>query len=208
MNTPRSSVFEQTYQGYLAEILRLDFLSRGEILGVAEENSKLIIPLYDMVYSFSQEGLVALGGAQLTPAVQVMICKYILSCPATLPATKDDLVTYREFKDSGPLTSYFTTNTNKTIESAFAGNGSGLQRRALAIGGKVVASETYDLSLQFNAFPRVPIYLNFNDRDEMFPATCSVLYRSSAALFLDMECLAMTGTLLTGKLIGSRDSVI
>jgi hypothetical protein len=47
----------------------------------------------------------------------------------------------------------------------------------------------------------VPVIVNFNDRDDLFSASCSVLYRSSAAYFLDMECLAMTGTLLAGKLL-------
>jgi hypothetical protein len=47
--------------------------------------------------------------------------------------------------------------------------------------------------------------VNFNDRDNLFSASCSVLYRSSAVHFLDMECLAMTGTLLTGKLIAARN---
>ena len=30
---------------------------------------------------------------------------------------------------------------------------------------------------------------------------CSILYRASAEQFLDMECLAMTGTLLSGRMI-------
>lgn len=206
MKTQPSHVFAETYQGYLAEIREIDFLSRAEILGLVEENGALIIPLYDKVYTFTREGITAPGGERLTPALQVMICKYILSCPTKLPADMGELVTYREFKDSGPLISFFTTNTNKTLEAAFSGNIKGLRERALTVGGKVVTSEIYDLALQFHAFPRIPVYLNFNDCDETFPATCSVLYRSSAALFLDMECLAMTGTLLTGKLIGPGTS--
>lgn len=207
MKTPQSRVFAETFQNYLTEILKIDFLSRADMLGVAAKNGALVIPLYDKTYTFSREGITPPGGERLTPAVQVMICKYILSCPAKPPADMGELVTYREFKDSGPLTSYFTTNTNKTLESAFAGNVPGLRERALAVGGKVVSSEIYDLALQFQAFPRIPVYLNFNDRDDTFPATCSVLYRSSAALYLDMECLAMTGTLLTGKLIGAGTPV-
>ena len=206
MKPPQSRVFAETYQRYLQEIAEIDFLSRADVLGVAAENGVLLIPLYDKVYTFTRQGITPPGGERLTPAMQVMICKYILSCPVEFPADMGELVTYREFKDSGPLTSYFTTNTNKTLESAFAGNIQGLRARAIAVGGKVVSSEIYDLALQFHAFPRIPVYLNFNDRDDTFPATCSILYRSSAALFLDMECLAMTGTLLTGKLIGSGTS--
>lgn len=206
MKTQQSRVFAETYQSYLAEIRKIDFLSRAEVLGAVAEDGALIIPLYDKVYTFTREGITAPGGERLTPAVQVMICKYILFCPAELPVDMGELVTYREFKDSGPLISFFTTNTNKTLEATFSGNINWLRERALAVGGKAVSSEIYDLALQFHAFPRIPVYLNFNDCDDTFPAACSILYRSSAPLFLDMECLAMTGTLLTGKLIGSGTS--
>lgn len=202
----KAHFFLEKYQGYLAEIQQIDYLSRAAILGVVEKNGVLIIPLYDKRYLFTSSGITDVQGKPLTSAVQVMICKYILSCPAELPVDMEDLVTYREFKEAGPLTSYFTANTNKTLESAFSGNIAGLRQRALAIGGKVVPSKIFDLSLTLHAFPRIPVYLNFNDCDDIFPAACTILYHSSAALFLDMECLAMTGTLLTGKLIGEKHS--
>jgi hypothetical protein len=36
--------------------------------------------------------------------------------------------------------------------------------------------------------------LLFNDKDDEFPAQCSVLFERRAQKFLDMECLAMVGT--------------
>ncbi|MGB3210964.1 MAG: DUF3786 domain-containing protein [Desulforhopalus sp.] len=201
MKVERSKVFDKTYRRYLEEIRRQDFLAKAEALGVKKDNGTLKIPLYDKLYYFGSDGILSEDGGDLTPAVQVMICKYILTCPVHLPEITDTLVTYREFKDAGPLISYFTTNTNKTLESTFCGKVATLRKRGQEIGGKVLESDTYDLSLLFHAFPRVPVIVNFNDQDDLFCATCSVLYRSSAAHFLDMECLAMTGTLLTGKLI-------
>jgi len=201
VSVERSKVFDETYRRYIEEIRQLDFLAKADSLGVSSENGALLLPLYDKMYRLSADGIVGEDGRELTPAVQVMICKYVLTCPPELPEINDKLVTYREFKDSGPLVSSFTTNTNKTLESTFSGNVPGLKDRALLIGGQEQESETYDISIEFHAFPRIPVILNFNDKDDLFPAVCSVLYRSSAALFLDMECLAMTGTLLTGKLI-------
>lgn len=201
-----SKVFDETYRGYLEEIRQIDFLSKAEILGLQRDNNYLVIPLYDKIYRFGVEGIIDDAGDKITPAVQVMICKYILTCQdlPTLNDTLGELVTYREFRDSGPLISYFTTNTNKTLESTFAGDIAALKKRAQEIGGKLVKSDLYDLSIEFQALPRIPVILNFNDRDDQFPAGCSVLYRSSAEYFLDMECLAMTGTLLTGKLIAVK----
>ena len=203
MSVERSRVFDETYLRYLEEIQKLDFLAKAEILGVKAANGALKIPLYDKIYHFGSTGIISDNCEVPTPAVRVMICKYILTCPLELPKLSETLVTYREFKDAGPLISYFATNTNKTLESTFSGNVAGLRKRGEEIGGKVLDSDTYDLSLEFHAFPRVPVILNFNDRDDLFSATCSVLYQSSAAHFLDMECLAMTGTLLTGKLIAN-----
>lgn len=197
----RSHIFEETYQLYLRELVHTDFAARADLLGVKSENGGVRVPLYDRDYFVSKEGISDPDGLEVNPAVRVVLCKYILTCPAKLPTLSDRLVTYREFKDSGPLISYFTTNTNKIIETTFAGNVSALRQSSQLLGGEVKTSETYDLSIQFHALPRIPVLLNFNDRDELFPATASILYRASAECFLDMECLAITGTLLAGRLI-------
>ena len=199
----KSPVFDQTYHQYLAEILLIDYLARADMLGVEKDDDALLIPLYDTMYLVSGKGISAKDGSPVSPAVNVILSKYVLMCPAELPRIPDRLMTYREFKDAGPLISYFTTNTNKTIESHFNGKTAELKTRGLQLGAEILQSDSYDLSLQFHALPRIPVILNFNDSDEMFPATCSILYKLSAEHYLDMECLAMTGTLLAGKLIRS-----
>lgn len=197
----QSRVFEETYQGYLAAVRQIDYLSRADLLGVQQENGALVIPLYDQLYFFSESGVgESTGAAEVPPAVRVILCKYIQTCPSELPQMPDTFMTYREFKGASPLISYFTTNTNKIIESSFAGNLTGLKERSAELGGVEQSSDSHDFSVLFYALPRIPVLLNFNDRDELFPATCSVLYRASAEQYLDMECLAMTGTLLAGKL--------
>jgi len=204
MTHGRAKVFSETCERYLEEIRGIDFLSKAGSLGVEKDGESLLVPLYNVLHRVSVDGVESLGEAPLTPAVQVMICKYVLVTPQKLPEISDKFVTYREFKDAAPLVSHFTNNTNKTLESHFSGNLQGLQERGLSVGGKLLESSTYDISLEFKAFPRIPVVLNFNDADDMFPAACSILYRSSAALFLDMECLSMTGTLLSGKLLATK----
>ncbi len=197
----QARVFEETYQRYLGELGKIDITTRADLLGARLEHGRLRIPFYEREFLVSKDGLEDCGGRSISPAVRVVLCKYILTCPTELPPLSDRLVTYREFRDAGPLTSYFTTNTNKILETTFAGNVSRLQERSLLLGGEIKASPIYDLSVQFYALPRIPVLLNFNDRDELFPASASLLYRASAECFLDMECLAITGTLLAGKLI-------
>ena len=199
----KSSVFEQTYRHYLAEIGRFDYLARADLLGVERTGDALVIPLFDRSYAVSASAIEGVGGAPVNDAVRVILAKYVLTCPDQLPALSDQWQTYREFADAGPLVSYFTSNTNKSIETHFSGRTEQLMQRCTALGAVIEEHPSYDLSARFQALPRIPVVLNFNDADEMFPAACSVLYRKSAGIFLDMECLAMTGTLLTGRLLSS-----
>lgn len=197
----QSPVFEETYQKYLLEINTIDYLARQVALGVTARENALEIPLFDRLYRLSDKTIEDCQGGSVTPAIRVILCKYVLMCPDSLPPAADRLMTYREFKNAGPLTSYFTVNTNKIIETTFSGRVEYLRQRLQQLGGTIRDDESYDLSFLLFALPRIPVIVNFNDRDEMFGATCSILYRASAESYLDMECLAMTGTLLAGKLI-------
>ncbi len=197
----QSHIFAETCQWYLGELAKIDLACRADLIGVMFENGALRVPFYDREYLVSGEGITENSGREISPAVRVVLCKYIMTCPAELPVLSDSLITYREFKDAGPLISYFTTNTNKIIETTFAGRLNALRERSVTLGGEIQTSQTYDFSVQFHALPRIPVVLNFNDRDDLFPANASILYRASAECFLDMECLAITGTLLAGLLI-------
>ncbi|NNF45334.1 MAG: DUF3786 domain-containing protein, partial [Desulfofustis sp.] len=139
--------------------------------------------------------------AALNDAVRVILAKYVLTCPDQLPPLSGKWMTYREFRGAGPLVSYFTSNANKSIEQHFSGALMRLEQYCRALGAQIEDNDSYDLSVRLQALPRIPVVLNFNDADDMFPAACSILYRASAEQFLDMECLAMTGTLLAGLLL-------
>ncbi len=199
----KSAVFEQTYTQYLRQLAAVDYLARADLLGVETEGEALVIPLYDRRYLVSNRGIEGLDGAAVNDAVRVILAKYVLTCGDRLPVLSHRWVTYREFRDAGPLVSYFTSNTNKNIELHFANKKGQLERCCRKLGGMIEEHPAYDLSVSFRALPRIPVILNFNDADDMFPAACSILYQESAEHFLDMECLAMTGTLLAGKLLKS-----
>ena len=197
----RAPVFTETYRSYLKQLEGVELARRAEPLGVVFADGELLIPFYGKTHHLSATAITGPQGQDVTPAVRVILARYVLDCPERLPDGTDRLMSYREFADAAPLVSYFSVNTNKAIESHFSGGIERLRRRALSLGAVELASETHDLSLRFSALPRVPVLLNFNDRDDLFAAACAVLYRQSAQCYLDMECLAMTGTLLAGLLI-------
>ena len=98
--------------------------------------------------------------------------------------------------------SYFTGNTNKLIESNFAGSVDALQTACVGLSGKVInGAPGYDLCVELAALPRVPVRSSFNDRDEDFPAQCTPLFRKSAETYLTLKSMAVAGTWLAGKLV-------
>ena len=66
-----------------------------------------------------------------------------------------------------------------------------------------MTASSYDISLTFDFLPRIPVLLRFNDKDSEFPAQCAIMFPQSAETFLDMECMAIGGTLLAGTLTQS-----
>ena len=201
--TEKSAVFETTYQKYLDQLAAIDLLSRADRLGADVATDALVIPLYGSPYTISRDGVRDANGFQANFAISVVLCCYILQCPETVPPA-GDWMTYREFRNAGPLVSYFTANTQKIIETAFAGNTDGLVDVCQRLGGKTFEDgASYDVSLAFDFLPRIPVLLRFNDKDSEFPAQCAILFPQSAETFLDMECMAIGGTLLAGTLTQS-----
>ena len=85
----------------------------------------------------------------------------------------------------------------RAIAACFAGRLDDLKETSKLLGGSPPDIEvTYDLSMQFDALPQVPVMLLFNDADDEFPAKSSVLFERRAEKYLDAECLAMVGRLL------------
>ena len=200
----RAAVFEETYREYLDRISGIDYLSRASILGVEQSGNALVVPFYGKPYQVSPDGVIGTGGKKANFAICVVLCQYILQCPEEIP-NDGNWVTYREFRDAGPLVGYFAANSNKTLETEYAGKIEALKKSSEALGGvRFDDGSSYELSITFNFLPRIPLLLRFNDRDHEFPAQCSILFRQSAEKYLDMECLAIGGTFLSGMLIGKK----
>ena len=140
-------------------------------------------------------------GKQANFAICVVLCKYVILCPDEIPA-EGKWITYREFKDAGPLTVFFANNTNKIIESTFYDRSESFEKACNNLGGTPFHdNSSHDLSMILSALPKIPVLLRFNFKDDEFPAQCSVLFRQSAEKYLDMESLAIAGTFLAGGLI-------
>jgi hypothetical protein len=187
------TVFEKTYQHYLEQIRQVSFESVADHLGAKIEKDKIKIPLFMKKYEIAAEGIKDPKGKKPAHDICVILSKYILGCPA-VPPKEDDWVSFRNFKDSGPLIGYFTNDVERAIGAYFSGRLNDLKKATVALGGYVPALEVkYDLAIQFDALPKIPLIMLYNDADEEFSAKCSVLFESRAEKYLDAECIAMIG---------------
>ena len=192
----KSPIFEKTYQDYLTQIADLDLKEFEEKLGIQVTEGSAIIPFFGRPYTVSGKAIQGPEGRKPHLSTCVILCKYLLMCP-TFEPRETNWVTFKDFKDAAPLIKSFATTVTNPLSRMFCGRPSALENAGAGLGGYSPAEIfPYDVSLQFDALPRVPVLLLFNDRDEEFPAQCSVLFEKRTEAYLDMECVAMVGMLL------------
>lgn len=194
--TEKSSVFEETYNNYLVQIAELDFNKIADQLGAEMIGDELIIPIFGKPHRISAEGISDPSGNRPAFSVCVVLFKYLLLCPDHDPLEKD-WVSFKDFKDSAPFAAAFVNYTEAPLAKYFSGRRKDLESACQGIHGHPPAATfSYDLCIQFKALPKIPVLLLFNDADDEFAAHCMVLFERRAENYLDMECLAMVGTLL------------
>lgn len=196
-----SKIFDQKLNHDFSRVQRIDFFKNAEILGIRQNNGSLIFDFFNRQISFSRDGIYDIEDQPLTDAVKDVLCQYLLMCPDPICESSNRLVTLREFSDSGPLFSSFTANTGKIIATTFSGSLENLINRCLTLGGRIMKNVSYDLTVRFLALSRIPITLNFNDKDDIMPANAVFLFQDDADKYLDLECLSIICTYLTGQLI-------
>lgn len=196
-----AAVFEETYRDYLSRISGIDLAEAAACLGADMERGQAVIPFFNRSYRLSQTGIVRDDGKRPELGTCVILSRYLLMCPPVEP-TRSDWASYRDFKDSGPLTTYWANEVEGALVGAFSGRLSGLAKAAAELGGYSPENDfPYDVVYCFDVLPKIPMLLLFNDTDEEFPAKCTVLFQASAEDYLDGECLAMLGAQLAGRLI-------
>ncbi len=196
-----SKLFEQSYVGLLPQVKQVDLTTKINILGIHKQSQSYIFDFFNRQIIFDGNDFFDRDGIELTPAIKVILCSYILMCPQKEIESVGKLVTFREFADAGPLFSSFAANTGKIIQTTFSNQLGTLKQQCLKLGGIKLDTNSYDFSVRFRALPKIPIILNFNDVDDIMPATAGFLYHDTAASYLDLKCLTATCTYLTGLLI-------
>jgi hypothetical protein len=196
----KEHIYDQTYKDYLSRIAELDFPFIADKLGIKIDGHQVVIQFFGKLYRLSAKGITDSSNQQPHLSVSVILCKYLLMCPMIEPLG-GNWMSFKDFKDAVPLIQAFYNTVTQPIAETFSSRLEELNVAGRRIGGYPPADEyPYDLAMQFDALPKVPILLLFNDKDDEFPTQCSVLFEEKAQKFLDMECLAMVGMHFLGYL--------
>ena len=187
------TIFEKTYKSYLDQLREISFESITNRLGVKKIGNLIKIRLFEDEYLISHEKIVDKSGVIPSYDICVILSRYILLCPEILPE-ENEWISFKDFKDSGPLVNYFKNDVEYAIASYFSSKLDYLVLASEALSGyPPVLDVKYDYSIQFDALPRIPVIILYNDTDEGFPATCTILFERRAEKYLDAECIAMLG---------------
>ena len=199
--TQRSPAFEKTYRMYLAKLAGLDLEARAGLLGFEVDDGEALVPLYGRPHRVSPRGVTDPAGVQPIHSVSVLLCQYLLLGPSTEPAAGAQWVTYKDFRDASPFVDGFVNNSERAIARSFSGRLDDLEAACQALGGEAPDLEvSYQVRMRFDALPRVPVVLLYNDEDEEFPSESTILFERRAERYLDMECLAILGWMLADRL--------
>ena len=193
----KSPAFEETYQIYLKRIGQLAFKPLAKNLGVTVEKDEVIVPFFGKPYRVSAKGIVGPAGERPSLEICVVVSNYLIWYQDDCSIC-DEWVSYRDFKDAGPLTTFYANAVEKPIARHFSGKLQQLEASCMAYGGSPSDLElSYELSMKFYPLPKVPMLLLYNDADEEFPAHCSLLFEKHADKYLDAESLAILGMILS-----------
>jgi Domain of unknown function (DUF3786) len=194
------TIFEKNYEGYLEQLREISFDSISNLLGGKVKDGIMEMSLFGESFFISHNGIADTSGQKPSYDTCVILSKYVLLCPDVAP-TESEWVSFREFKDSGPLITYFSNDVERAIASHFKENIEKLRDAGKAVSGYLPDLDVnYDIAFQFDALPKIPVVLLFNDEDEEFSVKSSVLFERRTEKYLDAECIAMLGWQLYNRL--------
>jgi hypothetical protein len=199
-------IFKQNYQHYLKQIQKLDLNMCSKKLGLVQDKDFFLIRILNQDYIISEQGIFNTTKESAPYEICIIVCRYLLMSSGNQPISNNpmekQMVSFRDFKDSGPLTVYFTNDVEMKINQFFAGKIQRLIKAGNNIGGYRAGIEAnYDFSARFDVLPKIPIVLLFNDKDAEFDAQTKLLFEKRAEHYLDAECLAIIGNILYQSLI-------
>ncbi len=192
----KAAIFKEVLQDYLSRTASRDWSDKAGLLGIAVDGRNVSIDFYGQKFTITPDGIRDADGRQPHHAVCVVLCQYLLLSPDSM-RTGGELFAYRNFPDAAPYVQGFRNTAELPIARFFSGKTEMLKQRCQSMGGRPFTEMSGSrFAYEIPALPRVPVFLLFDDEDDEFGAECHILFRQSAQDYLDMECIAMLGSIL------------
>jgi hypothetical protein len=198
------SVYNETYQYYLEQLKTMRFDGKEDVLGIALDDDAVVVPYFGQSIRMTADGLRNEAGRRPDFSDCVVVCRYLIMCPRFEPK-QTEWVAYRDFPDAGPLTVFWADTVEGPLARAFSGNIGALEKAADILGGSQPDMDiACDLCRRFTPLPKIPLLLVFNDADDDFPASASLLFEKRASTYLDAESQAILGHVLSDRLLNAQ----
>lgn len=203
--TATGSVYNETYRYYLDQLKTMRFDGKEDVLGITLEGDTVVVPYMGQSIRLTADGLRNEAGQRPDFSDCVVVCRYLIMCPLFEPKP-DAWVAFRDFPDAGPLTIFWSDTVEGPLARTFSGKVDRLEKASDALGGEKTDMDiACDLCRCFSPLPKVPLLLVFNDADDDFPASASLLFEKRASTYLDAESQAILGHALSNRLLAIAD---
>lgn len=200
-DSEKPDVYEKVYDGLVERLGKCDLKASAQGLGLAWQDGGAMVPLLGRNYLVTGQGVSTLDAGKAAFTHRIALAWFLLHAGRGEPAMR--FVPYRELPGGQDFARNLAMTVEGRVAAFFSGRVDDLHQAALAIGGELAGERceaSADLALYFNAMPKMPLLLTFNDADEDFGAEAKVFYDLIAPNFLDLECLAVMGLILVLEL--------
>lgn len=205
--TDKEDIYAKTRSLYMDRIATLSRDRLRDVYGIDVHGNTLTVPFFGNPLTVDERDIVTAEGRPVPFEIVVVLARYLLMCPETLPVP-GDWTAFRDFKDAGPLTVYYRDNVEGEIKNHFSDPANDITQAGMALGGYAPdLALSYDVVMAFDTLPHLSVLLLFNFPDEGFPSSCSLLFQDRADCLLDPESLAILGAVFARKLCGSDKAI-
>ncbi|MDI6768863.1 MAG: DUF3786 domain-containing protein [Anaerolineales bacterium] len=141
----------------------------------------------------------AQSGQPLPDALQALVLYYLVTADGA--PLEGRWIAFADLPDGRFYNQAFQGYSGNELVKYFGDDLTALEQAARKLNGLKIAYG--DAAFAFHVLPRLPLAVVYHLGDEDFPATCKILFDTSACHYLPTDVCAILGSMLTRKLLAA-----
>ncbi|MDR0621233.1 MAG: DUF3786 domain-containing protein [Deltaproteobacteria bacterium] len=199
------SGYEKIYDWVAESLVGFDLEANAEPLGLAPHpDGGVVVRFFERDYLVENGGAKVLDGKPTSFNHLSLVAHYAMSKGRS--AASGDFVKLSVLSGvpAGTGQGAFDRDAiSKPLARKYGRDPEALERAVLRIGGRVVpGARSQTREYVFDAFPRIPLKLVFEEPDEEFGPEFRIMYDSRSGDYMEFEALAFLGGILMKELVG------